>query len=251
MIIKLEDVTINSASFRGVKAMGKPILSNVNLEVYQGELVYLIGKVGSGKSTLLKTLYGELPLSYGKGHVAGFNINNLKRTDIPFLRRRLGIVFQDFQLLPDRNIYENMRYVMLATYTRNERTIRNRIYEVLSLVNLESKVHKMPFELSGGEQQRAAIGRAFLNRPELIIADEPTGNLDPETSEEILSLFSEITQMGCSVLLATHDVSLIEHYPSRTLRFNNGTIEEIDIYDILGIKRPQEVDDEEINLNSF
>lgn len=131
MIIKLEDVTINSASFRGVKAMGKPILSNVNLEVYQGELVYLIGKVGSGKSTLLKTLYGELPLSYGKGHVAGFNINNLKRTDIPFLRRRLGIVFQDFQLLPDRNIYENMRYVMLATYTRNERTIRNRIYEVL------------------------------------------------------------------------------------------------------------------------
>lgn len=213
------------------------VLTDVSLELSEGELVYLIGKIGSGKSTLLKAIYGEVPLMNGTGEVVGYNLRTLKRKQIPYLRRNLGIVFQDLQLLKDRTVYENLLFVLKATGWKNETDIKERIETVLSLIDLSHKAYKMPHHLSGGEQQRLTIGRAILNKPQLIIADEPTGNLDPRTSIEIMELLVEIKKMGCGVIIATHDISIIEKFPSRTLRFNQGTVEEIDIFSILGINK--------------
>mgnify|MGYP005777753403 FL=1 len=209
------------------------ILSDVNLRVEPGELVYLIGRVGSGKSSLLKTLYGELPLMEGEGCVAGYDLCRLRRRDIPYLRRRLGIVFQDYRLLGDRNVYENLRFVLRATGWKDERKVEQRIEEVLSRVDLSHKMHKMPFQMSGGEQQRLGIARALLNDPEVILADEPTGNLDPAATDVIMRIFTDvIVQTGCFVIMATHNINNLRNYPSRTLRFGHGTVEEIDVYGI-------------------
>jgi cell division transport system ATP-binding protein len=213
---------------------GERVLSNVNLSVAAGEMVYLIGRVGSGKSTLLKTLYGEIPLFEGEGCVAGMELKGLKRHDIPSLRRRLGIVFQDYQLLTDRNVVENMRFVLRATGWKSTTDILHRIDEVLGQVGLHNKEYKMPFELSGGEQQRLAIARALLNHPEAILADEPTGNLDPEAADGIMRLFHSISQDGCAIVMSTHNVANIQQYPSRTMRFGKGHMEELDINSIFG-----------------
>jgi len=202
----------------------RPVIGDVNLEVNEGEFVYLLGKTGSGKSSLLKTLYGDLPLRQGSASVAGYSLENLKRKEIPFLRRKLGIVFQDFQLLGDRNVYENLKFVMKATGWKEEAKIKSRVNEVLNKVGLGNKEQKMPHELSGGEQQRVSIARALINEPELILADEPTGNLDPETSEEILKLLMEISQAGRSVLFATHDLIVYNKFKSRTLTCDNGKL---------------------------
>lgn len=229
--IEINNGTIHAP---GLRRGRYPILSNINLRVYPGELVYLIGKVGTGKSTLLKTLYGEVPLSGGSGQIAGYRLGGLKRRQVPFLRRRLGMVFQDFQLLTDRNIYSNMLFVLKATGWKNPVAMYERIDEILSMVGLTKKYKKYPHQLSGGEQQRLAVGRAFLNHPEIILADEPTGNLDWETSQEIMALFTDITNLGCSVLLATHNISIIENNPSRILRFSGGSIEEIEYEAVFG-----------------
>ncbi|MBK6836688.1 MAG: ATP-binding cassette domain-containing protein [Bacteroidetes bacterium] len=204
-----------------------PVVSDVNVEIKKGEFVYLIGKTGSGKSSLLKTLYGELPLKQGTGSVAGFDLTTLKRKDVPFLRRKLGIVFQDFQLLSDRSVYENLRFVMKATGWKNEDEIRKQITEVLNEVALSGKGEKMPFELSGGEQQRVTVARALVNNPEIILADEPTGNLDPETSQEVMTLLLSIAKSGTAIVFATHDFILYNKYPARTLKFENGKISEL------------------------
>jgi cell division transport system ATP-binding protein len=204
-----------------------PVVSDVNVEIKKGEFVYLIGKTGSGKSSLLKTLYGELPLKQGTGSVAGFDLTTLKRKDVPFLRRKLGIVFQDFQLLSDRSVYENLRFVMKATGWKNEDEIRKQITEVLNEVALSGKGEKMPFELSGGEQQRVTVARALVNNPEIILADEPTGNLDPETSQEVMTLLLTIAKSGTAIVFATHDFILYNKYPARTLKFENGKISEL------------------------
>ena len=205
------------------------ILSNVNLTVEEGELVYLIGRVGSGKSTLLKMMYAEVDMADGEAEVVGFDLKKLKRSEIPYLRRSMGIVFQDFQLLTDRNVFDNLYDVMRASGWKSEEDIRCRIDEVLNLVNLSHKSYKMPFELSGGEQQRLAIARALLNKPRLILADEPTGNLDVRTADEIMVIFKQITQRGCAVVMSTHNISLIEQFPSRTILFANGHITEVDV----------------------
>ena len=204
-----------------------PVVSDVNVEIKKGEFVYLIGKTGSGKSSLLKTLYGELPLKQGTGSVAGFDLTTLKRKDVPFLRRKLGIVFQDLQLLSDRSVYENLRFVMKATGWKNEDEIRKQITEVLNEVALSGKGEKMPFELSGGEQQRVTVARALVNNPEIILADEPTGNLDPETSQEVMTLLLTIAKSGTAIVFATHDFILYNKYPARTLKFENGKISEL------------------------
>jgi cell division transport system ATP-binding protein len=204
-----------------------PVVSDVNVEIKKGEFVYLIGKTGSGKSSLLKTLYGELPLKQGTGSVAGFDLTSLKRKDVPFLRRKLGIVFQDFQLLSDRSVYENLRFVMKATGWKNEDEIRKQITEILNEVALSGKGEKMPFELSGGEQQRVTVARALVNNPEIILADEPTGNLDPETSQEVMTLLLTIAKSGTAIVFATHDFILYNKYPARTLKFENGKISEL------------------------
>ena len=211
------------------------VLSDVNVSIGKGELVYLIGRVGSGKSSFLKTLYAELPLISGEGTVAGFDLHRIKRKQIPFLRRRLGIVFQDYQLLGDRNVYENLRFVLKSTNWKDDRKITERIDEVLEMVDLAHKVHKMPFEMSGGEQQRLAVARALLNNPEVILADEPTGNLDPSAADIIMRIFqSVIEQTGCAVIMATHNITNLQNYPSRTLRFSQGHVEDIDISTIFG-----------------
>lgn len=209
------------------------ILSNIDLTVEEGEFVYLIGRVGTGKSTLLKTLYAEVEPASGSAEVVGFDLCNLKRRQIPELRRKLGIVFQDFQLLTDRNVFLNLYDVMRATGWRNEEDIRRRIEEVLTLVGLEHKSYKMPFELSGGEQQRLTIARALINSPRLILADEPTGNLDPVTAEGIMELFHKIAQSGCAVVMSTHNISLIEQFPSRTILFAKGGIAEVDVKELI------------------
>ncbi|MFI3305496.1 MAG: ATP-binding cassette domain-containing protein [Rikenellaceae bacterium] len=214
-------------SAKRIMQRGELVVGGVNIEIREGELVYLIGRVGSGKSSLLKTLYGEIPLVVGEGEVAGFRLNGLKDREIPYLRRRMGIVFQDYHLLDDRNVYMNLDYVLRATGWRNESEIRGRIEQVLTLVDLQVKGYKMPYELSGGEQQRLVIARSLLNSPELILADEPTGNLDPVAAEEVMDLFSRITKTGCAVVMSTHNISLFEAYPARTIRFNKGVIEEI------------------------
>lgn len=200
------------------------ILSDVNFDIEKGEFVYLIGKTGTGKSSLLKTLYGEIDLKNGEGAVAGYDLKNLKRKQVPFLRRKLGIVFQDFQLLTDRSVAENLIFVMKATGWTDKLKMKSRIEEVLQKVGLATKSFKMPYELSGGEQQRVAIARALINDPDLILADEPTGNLDPETSDNILSLLSDISKSGRAILMATHDYKNMAKYGSRTLTCEAGHV---------------------------
>ena len=213
---------------------GEMVLSDVNLCVAPGEFVYLLGRVGSGKSTLLKTLYAEVQLLTGEGRVAGFDLRRLKRRDIPYLRRRIGIVFQNYQLLTDRNVFMNLYYVMKATGWKHESEIRERIDQVLNLVDLGAKSYKMPFELSGGEQQRLVIARALLNDPQVLLADEPTGNLDPVTAEGIMQLFEEIACRGCAVVMSTHNTALIENHPARAILFSQGKIREVDLKAELG-----------------
>lgn len=200
------------------------VLSEVDLTLKKGTFHYLIGSTGSGKSSLLKTLYGDLKLGQGSGEVCGFDLNELRNRDIPPLRRRLGIVFQDFQLLTDRSVNDNLLFVLKATGWKDKKKIEAKMQEVLHKVNMETKGFKMPHQLSGGEQQRVAIARALLNDPELILADEPTGNLDPSTSEEIMILLEQIEQNGRAILMATHDYSLILKFPHATLKCENGRV---------------------------
>ncbi|MDR2122568.1 MAG: ATP-binding cassette domain-containing protein [Flavobacteriaceae bacterium] len=201
------------------------ILSNVNMTLEKGEFSYLIGKTGSGKSSLLKVLYGDIPLLEGEGNVADTDLVTLKNRDIPSLRRKLGIVFQDFQLLTDRTVEKNLLFVLKATGWKDKYAINERIEEVLVSVGMATKKHKMPHELSGGEQQRIAIARALLNHPALVLADEPTGNLDPETSNEIMILLKRIAlQNHCAILMATHDYSMIKIFPAKTIKCEDGRI---------------------------
>lgn len=203
------------------------ILSEINLTIAKGELVYLIGKTGTGKSSLMKLLYGDLPLKKGKGMVADFDLAKLREKDIPFLRRKLGVVFQDFKLLTDRNVNENLAFVLKATGWEDKNRINQRIDEVLTKVKMQTKGFKYPHELLGGEQQRVAIARALLNDPELILADEPTGNLDPETSVEVMRVLQEINASGRTILMATHDYALILKFPSKTLKCDGERIFEV------------------------
>jgi cell division transport system ATP-binding protein len=205
----------------------KTILSDVNIEVQQGDFTFLIGKTGTGKSSLIKTLYADLPLQSGTGRVSDFNLVEIKQREIPFLRRKLGVVFQDFKLLPDRSIFENLSFVLKATGWKDKKEIKERIKEVLDSLGVGSISGKYAFELSGGEQQRVAIARALLNEPELIIADEPTGNLDPQTSLEIMEVFRGLHQKGMTIIMATHDYNMIVKFPGKILRCDSGKIYEV------------------------
>ena len=219
-VIELNQVNIYQSN--------KLILENVNLRLNETEFAYLIGKTGSGKSSLLKILYGELPLTEGNGSVAGFDLKNLKRKDVPMLRRKIGIVFQDFQLLMDRTVIQNMMFVLGATGWTDKTLIQKRALSVLQLVGVEQKANAMPHALSGGEQQRVAIARALLNQPELLLADEPTGNLDPETSEEIMHLLIAVAKEEKSaILMATHDLNMVKKFPAKVLRVGNGSVTEV------------------------
>ena len=209
---------ILSFSKAAIKQGENTVLKDIDLIVHPGDFVFLIGKTGSGKSSLIKTLYGDLNLESGQGQIVGYNLNKLKEKQIPHLRRKLGVVFQDFKLLSDRNIYNNLSFVLKATGWKKKEVIQTRIREVLSLVGMEASLTKYPFELSGGEQQRVAIARALLNEPELIIADEPTGNLDPDTSKEIMKLFKKLHKQGMTLLMATHDYNMIVKFPGRIFR---------------------------------
>ncbi len=204
------------------------VLSGVTFSVARDEFVYLIGRVGSGKTSLIQTLNAELPLKKGNASVAGFELNKLRKSQVPFLRRKLGIVFQDFQLLIDRSVYDNLYFVLNATGWKEKLSIQKRITEVLNKVGLENKGYKMPHQLSGGEQQRVVIARALLNEPEIILADEPTGNLDPETSEGIMQILKEIGASGRAVLMATHNYTLLKKYPARTLKCEDGKLIEVE-----------------------
>ncbi len=231
-VIELKDVVVYQPDDDAGRLSwrdAQQVLSGVNVTIGEGEMVYFIGRVGSGKSSLLKTLYAELPLLEGEGVIAGFDLRKLRRRDVYKLRRKIGIVFQDYQLLTDRNVYDNLRFVMRATGWKNEGDIAARIEEVLGVVGLRNKEYKMPFELSGGEQQRLVIARALVNGPKIILADEPTGNLDPRAADEIMTLFRRIVESGCSIVMSTHNIANIEQYPSRTFRFAKGRVEEIDI----------------------
>lgn len=236
-VIQLKQVSIyhggDNLTAKRLISEGEMALSEVDLSVARGEFVYLIGRVGSGKSSLLKTLYAEVPLVVGEGMIAGFDLRKLRRKDIPYLRRRIGIVFQDYQLLSDRNVFMNLYYVLKATGWKKESEIRERIDKVLRMVHLEMKSYKMPFELSGGEQQRLVIARALLNDPEVLLADEPTGNLDPVTADGIMKIFHEIAERGCAVVMSTHNTALIENYPARAVLFQKGGISEVDLKQIL------------------
>lgn len=218
-ILSLQDVNIYQE--------GNPILSNVNLKVNHGEFIYIIGKTGSGKSSFMKTLYADLPLTDGEGTIVDFDLNGLIDNDIPFLRRKIGIVFQDFKLLPDRNVNENLLFVLKATGWVDAQEMQYKIDEVLDKVGMKNWANKMPHQLSGGEQQRVGIARALLNDPELILADEPTGNLDPQTSVEVLDVLRKINQNGKTIIMATHDYALLMKFPSKTLKCEEGTIFEV------------------------
>jgi cell division transport system ATP-binding protein len=217
-IVKIEGVSV----FRDEKE----VLKNVSLTIEKGEFVYFIGKVGSGKSSLLKLLYAELPLTTGEIEIVGFSLKDLPRKKIPYLRRKMGIVFQDFQLLTDRTVYDNLVFVLKATGWKKKNEINKRIEEVLTKVGLADKFGSMPHQLSGGEQQRIAIARALLNDPEIILADEPTGNLDPETSKEILDIFTEIQRNGRTIVVATHDYELLKQHPATVYKFDNTVVRE-------------------------
>lgn len=203
------------------------VLSNINLTINKGDFYYIIGKTGSGKSSLMKTLYADIPLQDGKGFVVGFDLENLKERDIPYLRRKIGIVFQDFKLLTDRTVFANLEFVLKATGWKNKEEINQKIEEVLEKVGMKSLITKKAYELSGGEQQRVAIARALLNDPELILADEPTGNLDPKTSLEVMDLLNKIHQSGKTILMATHDYQLIVKYKHKTLKVEGGEVFEV------------------------
>lgn len=208
------------------------VLSDISLEIKTGEFVYMIGKVGSGKTSLIKTLNAELPLIKGEGTVAGFNLLELKTREIPFLRRKLGVVFQDFRLLGDRNVYDNLSFVLKATDWNDKIEIDDRVLEVLDKVAMTHKIKSMPHQLSGGEQQRVVIARALLNNPEIILADEPTGNLDPQTSIELLQIFKDLNEQGITVVIATHDYPLIRRFPARII-----TVDDQKIYETVITKK--------------
>ncbi|MBS1647456.1 MAG: ATP-binding cassette domain-containing protein [Bacteroidetes bacterium] len=218
-VIHLSQVNIHQSS--------GAVVSNLSLTINPGDFVYLLGKTGSGKSSVLKCLYGELPIKQGTAQVCHFDLTKISKKEIPFLRRKLGIVFQDFQLLNDRSVFENLRFVLHATGWKDEAQIKKQILLVLEKVGLVGRSEKMPHQMSGGEQQRVAIARALLNKPEVLLADEPTGNLDPETSAEIMRLFIEISKTGTAVLFATHDMLLYNKFPARTLKCENGQVTEV------------------------
>lgn len=218
-VINYLDVNINRESI--------PILQHINVQVQAGEFVYIIGKVGSGKTTFMKSLYCEVPIEGGEGTILNFSLNTLKAKDIPYLRRKIGIVFQDFQLLTDRSVHKNLEFVLKATGWKAEDSIENRILEVLNQVGMQNKGYKMPHELSGGEQQRVVIARALLNSPEIILADEPTGNLDPETGTQIARLLHEISQKGTAVIMSTHNYAVVQKFQGRLLKCDDGTIKEV------------------------
>ena len=218
-IVDLKNININHDE--------KNILSDISLSVRKGEFIYLIGKTGSGKSSLLKILYGDIKILDGEGSVAGINIVKIKEKEIPFLRRKLGIVFQDFKLLSDRSIKKNLEFVLKATDWKDKQKIEDRIQTVLEKVKLQNTENKFPHELSGGEQQRIAIARALLNKPELILADEPTGNLDPATSAEIMEVLKKINKSGTTILIATHDYDIISKFPAKTIRIENNKFFEL------------------------
>ncbi|MCX6335412.1 MAG: ATP-binding cassette domain-containing protein [Bacteroidia bacterium] len=213
------------------------VLSGVNLSVRKGEFMYLVGRVGSGKTSLIKTINAQIPLKEGSGIVAGYNLSNLRTKEVPMLRRKLGIVFQDFQLLIDRSVHDNLEFVLKATGWKNNNEIEARIGEVLEKVGLGLKGYKMPHQLSGGEQQRVVIGRALLNDPEIILADEPTGNLDPETSEGIVKLLKEISSTGRAVIIATHNHTIIKRFPARTVKCENGKLVELKMDEEIELER--------------
>jgi cell division transport system ATP-binding protein len=208
-----------------------PILSDLNFNIQKGEFVYIIGRTGTGKSSLLKTLYADLPLRKGEVQVAGFDIRKINHKEVPFLRRKLGIVFQDFQLLPDRNIADNLAFVMNATGWKNKQKIQQRINDLLQQVDLPDVSKKFPHQLSGGEQQRVVIARALINEPLVLLADEPTGNLDPDMSEGILKLFQKINNSGTAILMATHDYEVLEKFPARVLKCVDGVVEDLGAFD--------------------
>ncbi len=218
-VLSLKNVTIYQSN--------KVVLSQINLDVTPGEFLYIIGKTGTGKSSFMKTLYGDLSLTQGEGSIVGFDLKKLTDNEIPFLRRKIGIVFQDFQLLPDRSVFENMQFVLKATGWKDASEMKEKIDSVLESVGMLGFSNKMPHQLSGGEQQRVAIARALLNDPEIILADEPTGNLDPQTSVEVMNVLKKINESGRTIIMATHDYALIMKFPSKTLKCEENTIFEV------------------------
>lgn len=203
------------------------ILRNINLEVKRGEFIYIIGKTGSGKSSLMKTLYADLPINDGEASIVDYDLVSLKEREIPYLRRKIGIVFQDFKLLPDRTVFSNLEFVLKATGWKDKEEIKTTIEEVLERVGMKTQGYKMPHQLSGGEQQRVAIARALLNNPDLILADEPSGNLDPQSSVEVMEVLRAINKQGKTIIMATHDYALIMKFPSKTLKCEEGTLFEV------------------------
>ncbi len=243
IVVRLQGVAIYHAENPNItltsqtrEKKGEKVLDNLNIEIAAGEVVYLMGRVGSGKSSLLKTLYGELPLVEGMGEVAGFDLTRLKQREIPYLRRKVGMVFQEQILLSDCNVHDNLLVALRATGWSSKGAMEHRIEEVLNLVGLENRGEKMPFELSGGERQRLVIARALLNSPEVILADEPTANLDPLTAEGIVRLFHNIAAAGTAVVMSTHNTTLVENYPSRTLLFAHGGVSEVDVRGLIATK---------------